>query len=109
MVFAAYLIDKSFNYYIAIWLYGGIMETLRVQLEKEKAKKVREQAMKIYGHSKGSISKAINRALDDWIEKTDAKRKKLTVDSIFGIACGAKITSSVKAQKDAVASMGKVD
>ncbi len=36
-------------------------------------------------------------------------RGRLTVDSIFGIASNAKITSSVKAQKDAVAAMGKVD
>ncbi|GEM_PF-6589425 len=82
------------------------METLRVQLEAEKARKVREQAMKIYGHSKGSISKAMNRALDDWLAKTDAKKKKLTVDSIFGIASKVKIASVSKARKDAVYSMG---
>ena len=85
------------------------METLRVQLDAEKARKVREQAMKIYGHSKGSISKAVNRALDEWLTKTDTKKKKLTVDSIFGIASKAKITSSVQAQKDAVAYWGRRD
>ncbi len=86
-----------------------MMETLRAQVDERKAKAVREMAMKLYGHSKGSISKAMNRALDDWLGKVDAKRSRLTVDSIFGIASKAKITSSVKAQKDAVAAMGKVD
>lgn len=84
------------------------METLRVQVESEKAKRVREQAMKIYGHSKGSISKAINKALDDWMEKTDAKKRKLTVDDIVGIASKIK-GSSVKVQKEGVRLWGESD
>ncbi len=78
-------------------------------MEEHKAKRVREMAMKLYGHSKGSISKAVNNALDEWLKKADTKKKKLTVDHIFGIAKGAKITSSVQAQKDAVAHMGRYD
>lgn len=93
---------------VAIWLYGDIVETLRVQVEKEKARKVREHAMRVYGHSKGSISKAVNKALDDWLWKFDAKRRKLTVDDIAGIASKIKM-SSREAQKEGVSLMGKVD
>ncbi len=50
------------------------METLRAQVEKEKARKVRARAMRIYGHSKGSNSKAMNKALDDWPGKVDANK-----------------------------------
>lgn len=52
------------------------METLRAQMTKEKAQRVRETAMKRFGYSKGSISKAINTALDEWIEKKDSKFNK---------------------------------
>ncbi|MBU0636513.1 hypothetical protein KKE06_05805 [Candidatus Micrarchaeota archaeon] len=53
-----------------------MMETLKVQLPKEKAQKVRETAMKRFGYSKGSISKALGEALGDWVRKNDAKKEQ---------------------------------
>ena len=52
--------------------YGSMaekMETLKVQLRKEKAQRVRETAMKRFGYSKGSISKALGEAVGDWMKK----------------------------------------
>lgn len=45
------------------------METLKLQVKKEKAQRVRETAMREFGHSKGAIRKALNEAVDDWMEK----------------------------------------
>lgn len=74
---------------------------MRTQLEEEKARKVRETAMKVYGYSKGSISKAINAALDDWLHTVEAKKEKPDWNKLIGIAADLNI-DSVKAQHLAV-------
>ncbi len=50
------------------------METLKVQMRKEKSQRVREIAAKRFGFAKGSVSKALDEALDDWVVKNDAKK-----------------------------------
>ena len=60
---------------MAIWS-DRVVETLKVQLSKEKAQQVREVAMKQFGYSKGSISKASNAALDDWVQKQERSKKQ---------------------------------
>lgn len=52
------------------------METLRAQMPKEKAQKVKETAMKEFEYSKGAISMAITEALDDWLHKKQAAQPK---------------------------------
>ena len=84
------------------------METLRLQIDKEKAKIFREQAMRMYGHSKGSISKALNKAVDDWLQKTDAKKRKITAGDLLGIASDIR-GPTAKIRKEAVAYWGKSD
>lgn len=50
------------------------METLKVQVRKEKSQRVREIAMRRFGYAKGSVSKALDEALDEWVAKNDAKK-----------------------------------
>lgn len=57
-----------------------MIETLRAQVQREKAQKVRETAMKRFGYSKGSISKAINVALDEWLMKQGQRKKERKPD-----------------------------
>ena len=79
------------------------METLRVQVEKKKSDLVRRKAMEIYGHSKGSISKAANAAFDKWLDSVEGKRGtiKIRAEEITGIASHLK-GSSLAAQKKAL-------
>ncbi len=69
------------------------METLRVQLPPEKAQKVRAEAMKRYGYSKGSISKAVNVALDAWLHARKPKQARIKAKDLMGIVKGVKGTS----------------
>lgn len=85
-----------------------MMETLRVQLEKKKSEQVRKKAMEIYGHSKGSISKAVNTALDKWLFTLEGKKGTIRAEQLTGIASDLKY-SSISAQKKAVKLLGLVD
>ena len=82
------------------------METLRVQLEEKKAKLVRKKAMEVYGHSKGSISKAIDSALNSWLNKVSVKKGKIKAEELTGIVSDLK-DSSIKAQQKAVKLMAR--
>ncbi|MBI4044530.1 MAG: hypothetical protein HY392_02380 [Candidatus Diapherotrites archaeon] len=84
------------------------METLRVQVDEKKARLVRKKAMEAYGHSKGSISKAVNVALDKWIYSVEGKTKRISARELTGIASDLK-DSSLAAQKKALRYMGTVD
>ncbi len=84
------------------------METLKVQLEKKKASYFRQKAMGFYGYSKGSISKAMNTAIDDWLSKVEAKNGLLSARDLMGVASDLK-GSSLGAQKKAVKWFGEVD
>ncbi len=46
----------------------GIMVEIRGIISKETDKNFRQLAMKKFGYGKGSISKALEEALHDWIE-----------------------------------------
>jgi len=94
------------------------METLKVQLDEKKSKRVRKKAMEIYGHSKGSISKAVNAALDKWLASIEGKKGKIRAESLTGMVSDLKYSSlsaqkmkysSLSAQKKAVKIMGSVD
>lgn len=72
----------------------AFMETLRAQVTKEKTQKVREEAMKRFGYSKGSISKAVNEALDEWIKKPSKKQvKKVDWSDLRGVLKEVKMSS----------------
>ncbi len=72
-----------------------VMETLRVQIDKQKARKVRETAMTQFGFSKGAISKAVNAALDEWLHKQQKKGQGPAPDweRLTGVLKDVKMTS----------------
>ncbi len=86
------------------------METLRVQVEKKKSDLVRRKAMEIYGHSKGSISKAVNDALDKWLFSVEGKNRtvKIQASELTGMLSHLKGTS-LSIQKKAVEEFGLTD
>ncbi len=69
------------------------METLRVQLKPEKADLVRKVAMDQFGYSKGSISKAVNEALDKWLGQKKLAPKKVNWSKLRGALSDVKMTS----------------
>ncbi len=80
------------------WPYGRMvekMETLKVQLQKEKAQRVREIAMRRFGFSKGAITKGMQEALDDWMKKNQEKANPVVPDwsDIRGALKDIKMTS----------------
>lgn len=83
------------------------METLKTQIRENKAKLFREIAMERYGHSKGSISKALNEAIDIWLEKLEGKKRTIKARELTGIASSSK-DSSHQAHKKAVRLMASV-
>lgn len=72
-------------------------ETLRIQLVEKKAQDFREAAMKTFGYSKGSISKAAEMALDDWIKKIEFSKAKPRLEKLKGCISDIDI-DSVEAQ-----------
>ena len=70
-------------------------EVMRVILAPEKARKVRQFAMARYGFRKGAISKAVNAALDIWMEKPEKVKRKPAPDwrSLEGALSDIKMTS----------------
>ncbi|HZX20227.1 MAG TPA: hypothetical protein VFF13_04385 [archaeon] len=86
------------------------METLRAQVKEKKVKIFREKAMKKFGHEKGAISKAVNDAIDKWLdyEENKSAKRKLTASDIRGLF-SATHESSIGAQKKAVKMFGEID
>ena len=74
------------------------METLKVQMAPERARIVRKKAYMEFNHKKGAISKAINKAMDEWLEKRVAK-SKTRLSAILGATKDEK-TDSVTLQHE---------
>lgn len=47
------------------------MGEIKVSVPDDKEEKFREAAMKVFGHRRGSISKAAEKALTEWAERMD--------------------------------------
>ena len=45
------------------------MGEIKVSVSDEKEEKFRKAAMKVFGHKRGSISKAAEEAMEEWAEK----------------------------------------
>jgi hypothetical protein len=45
------------------------MGEIKVSVPDEKEEKFRKAAMKVFGHKRGSLSKAAEKALEEWAEK----------------------------------------
>lgn len=45
------------------------MGTIKVSVPDEKEEKFRKAAMDVFGHKRGSISKAAEKAMEEWAEK----------------------------------------
>ena len=69
------------------------IQTLRAQVKSEKAELVRKAAMDTFGYSKGSISKAVNVALDEWLQKRKRPTKAPNWKKIQGALSHVKMTS----------------
>ena len=67
-------------------------ETLRVQMNPEKAELVRKTAMDKFGYTKGAISQAVNEALDEWLNQK-SKRKKPDWGKLRGVLSDVKMSS----------------
>ncbi len=71
---------------------------LKLNLSAEVESDFREMAMKTYGYKKGSISKALEKALFDWTIHQKAFAKELKeigdpIDAIEGMLSDVKMTS----------------
>lgn len=63
------------------------MGQIKVSVPDEKEEKFRKAAMKVFGHKRGSISKAAEKALTEWAErmdKEDITRSQGLGDSLQG-------------------------
>lgn len=65
------------------------METIRVQMDMQKAQKVRALAMQLYGHKKGAISSAINTAINEWLARLGKFKKPKNYKPNWGSLRGA--------------------
>ena len=77
------------------------MKGLRIQLPDELEEKFRILAMQIFGYSKGSLSKAAEEAIRNWLESIEIPKSQLpfenSVDVIEGLLKDVDI-DSVKLQ-----------
>ncbi len=64
-----------------------MIETIRAQMPKEKATQFRMKAMETFGYNKGAISKAINAAIEHWIQHPAKieKKEKPNWDVLTGV------------------------
>jgi len=76
------------------------MQTLRFQVKEKKAQLFREKAMQKYGHGKGSISKALDDAINTWLDKYGAKESAIRPSDLTGSLSSKD--SALEAQKKAV-------
>ncbi len=86
------------------------MGQLKIQISDDVEKKFREIAMKRYGHKKGAISLAAQRALEEWTSKgvkeeavrtVNRRTTKDPVDEIVGLLAHVKNKTSVQLQHEA--------
>ncbi len=80
------------------------MGEIKVSVPDEKEEKFRKAAMKVFGHKRGSISKAATKALDEWAERmsfeTDIKMPEDPVEFLEGNMAGVE-ESGVELQEKA--------
>ena len=72
------------------------MESLKIQIDEKLAKRFREVAMKVFGYSKGSISKAAEASIRNWIdaiEEIERQGIEDPVDAIDGLLSDVKLES----------------
>jgi hypothetical protein len=54
------------------------MGEIKVSVPDDKEEKFRKAAMKVFGHKRGSISKAAEKALEEWAEKNTEEEIELS-------------------------------
>ncbi|MEM4577189.1 MAG: hypothetical protein QW701_07115 [Candidatus Nezhaarchaeales archaeon] len=53
-----------------MWIYRGVdMGKLNLTIEDEVERRFREAAFKKFGYKKGSLQKAVEEALNEWIQR----------------------------------------
>lgn len=69
---------------------------IKVNLNEEKEKRFRERAMRKFGYRKGALSKAINEAIDAWLNREENQIPKLEspTSAIYGLLKELKTTST---------------
>ena len=69
---------------------------IKVNLNEEKEKRFRERAMRKFGYRKGALSKAINEAIDAWLNNEENQIPKLEspTSAIYGLLKELKTTST---------------
>lgn len=87
--------DISIYVYITIRLLVLKMG-IKMNLNEEKEKQFREKAMRKFGYRKGSLSKAINEAIDMWLihEQNPIKKLNNPTSTIYGLLKELKTTST---------------
>jgi hypothetical protein len=80
------------------------MGEIKVSVPDEKEEKFRKAAMEVFGHKRGSISKAAEKAMDEWAERmsfeTDVKMPEDPVEFLEGNMAGIE-ESGVELQEQA--------
>ena len=72
------------------------MKSLKIQINEELAKRFREVAMKVFGYSKGSISKVAEASIKNWIDSIEEIEKheiENPVDTIDGLLSDVELDS----------------
>lgn len=85
---------KCIYCHMAIRLYGGFM--IRAKINEKLERKFRELAMKRFGYSKGSLSKAVEEAILNWIslvERSEIVFEGDPVEAIDGLLSDIDIDS----------------
>ena len=70
--------------------------SLRVQIDKKLEHRFRELAMRRYGYSKGSLSKAAEEALTNWVSTQENEEQEFQgdpVEAIDGLLSGIDMDS----------------
>lgn len=69
---------------------------IKVNLNEEKERRFRERAMRKFGYRKGALSKAINEAIDAWLNHEENQIPKLEspTSAIYGLLKELKTTST---------------
>jgi len=84
---------------ISIYVYYQLLVLkmgIKINLNEEKEKQFREKAMRKFGFRKGSLTKAINEAIDMWLIHEQSPIKKLNnpTSAIYGLLKELKTTST---------------
>lgn len=73
-----------------------MVQSLRIQLKDELARRFRKSAMESFGYHKGALSEAAEVALEDWVKRTNiiqGKKSFSPTDMITGLLKGINIDS----------------